>query len=376
MAIEGKIRIRLAWDGRHVHGAHIEPRPLVALNTLLRGKQPQDALRMIPMLFSLCAQAQGAAAATALHAATSATSPVIPLVRERSVLAEALQEILWRLLIDLPRIMGAEPQPQVLAVLRKRLAECMALQQESDWQKAIAALEADTNAALLGTTGSSFSATESAASLIASLQAATTPTARLLDQCWEMDGRALRSTTTLLPNVAPDEILADVFPRLDENPTFALCPTWRNQPAESGSLARMQDATAIAQLLQARGPSIATRLIARLAEISELFSRLRAPDVPEDSFVHGAPLGDNTGAAWVQNARGLLLHRVVLDKQGTIADYSLVAPTEWNFHPDGACAMGLSAMAAPSQEDARKQAELLVHSLDPCVAYEIEVHHA
>jgi hypothetical protein len=46
------------------------------------------------------------------------------------------------------------------------------------------------------------------------------------------------------------------------------------------------------------------------------------------------------GVAWVQNARGLLLRRTVLDKQGTIADYYLVAPTEWNFHPDGPYAQG------------------------------------
>jgi len=337
---------------------------------------------MIPMLFSLCGQAQGAAAATALEAAasassaSSATAPVIPRARERRVLAESLQELLWRLLIDLPRIMGAEPQAQVLAVLRKQLVACMALQQESDWQKAISALEAETAAALLGAPDIRIDVADSAASVIATLQAAAAQTARLLAGCWQKDGNTLRSTTALLPNFERDEILADIFPCLDGNSSFAQTPTWHSQPAETGSLARMKDVPAITQLLQTRGPCVATRLIARLAEISELFSRLRAPDVPEDSFVQGAPLGDNTGAAWVQNARGLLLHRVVLDKQGVIADYSLVAPTEWNFHPNGACAMGLSAMAATSQEEARKQAELLVHSLDPCVAYEIEVHHA
>jgi uptake hydrogenase large subunit len=78
----------------------------------------------------------------------------------------------------------------------------------------------------------------------------------------------------------------------------------------------------------------------------------------------------------VQNARCLLLHRAVLDKQGTIADYRLVAPTEWNFHPDGPYAQGLNDKPASTRAQVLHDAELLAHALDPCVAYQIEVDHA
>ena len=36
----------------------------------------------------------------------------------------------------------------------------------------------------------------------------------------------------------------------------------------------------------------------------------------------------------METARGLLMHEIALDGE-RIADYCIVAPTEWNFHPQG-----------------------------------------
>ena len=80
--------------------------------------------------------------------------------------------------------------------------------------------------------------------------------------------------------------------------------------------------------------------------------------------------------AWVQNARGLLLHRVALDAQGMVDDYRIVAPTEWNFHPDGALVHGLTGLAADDEARLVRQARLAVQALDPCVACRVEVVHA
>jgi coenzyme F420-reducing hydrogenase alpha subunit len=92
--------------------------------------------------------------------------------------------------------------------------------------------------------------------------------------------------------------------------------------------------------------------------------------------VQSATVRQGTGLAWVQTARGLLVHRAELDESGNVRDYRIVAPTEWNFHPAGACVHGLTGMAAVSTDEARHYAELMVQSLDPCVAYEIEVCNA
>jgi len=62
-------------------------------------------------------------------------------------------------------------------------------------------------------------------------------------------------------------------------------------------------------------------------------------------------------------ARGLLLHWVQLDGDGAVRDYRVLAPTEWNFHPDGALARAVAALAPVDLDAAR----LLAAAYDPCV---------
>ena len=118
------------------------------------------------------------------------------------------------------------------------------------------------------------------------------------------------------------------------------------------------------------------RLLARLYEVHELFARLRAPQEADAAWVQSTALGRGIGLAWVQTARGLLMHRVRLDERGKVEDYCIVAPTEWNFHPAGPCVQGLTGAPATSGQQAERSARLLVHALDPCVSYDIEVVHA
>jgi Ni,Fe-hydrogenase I large subunit len=81
------------------------------------------------------------------------------------------------------------------------------------------------------------------------------------------------------------------------------------------------------------------------------------------------------GIAWVENARGLLIHQVYLD-QDRISSYRIVAPTEWNFHPTGALALALEGTHAGDLDAAKDRTTRLVHSLDPCVACHVEIDNA
>jgi Ni,Fe-hydrogenase I large subunit len=90
-------------------------------------------------------------------------------------------------------------------------------------------------------------------------------------------------------------------------------------------------------------------------------------------------LGDNTGLAGVETARGLLLHAVRLEA-GLVADYRILAPTEWNFHPQGPLHQGLSGLRPgpqpESERDLDARARLIAQSLDPCVALSLDLTHA
>jgi Ni,Fe-hydrogenase I large subunit len=62
------------------------------------------------------------------------------------------------------------------------------------------------------------------------------------------------------------------------------------------------------------------------------------------------------------------LYRVRVE-HGLISEYAAVAPTEWNFHPQGAYAR--EAMLIDAADDAERSARMLALSLDPCVGYEV-----
>jgi Ni,Fe-hydrogenase I large subunit len=80
---------------------------------------------------------------------------------------------------------------------------------------------------------------------------------------------------------------------------------------------------------------------------------------------HGAlSLGPREAIAYVEMSRGLLVHWVRLrsGSDSAVADYRVLAPTEWNFHPEGALARAIREHR-PDDEALR----LLLQAFDPCV---------
>jgi coenzyme F420-reducing hydrogenase alpha subunit len=63
-------------------------------------------------------------------------------------------------------------------------------------------------------------------------------------------------------------------------------------------------------------------------------------------------------------------------EDGKIADYAIVAPTEWNFHPDGPFVREASGWMASTREAAELRLKALVLALDPCVEYQIVLREA
>jgi Ni,Fe-hydrogenase I large subunit len=56
--------------------------------------------------------------------------------------------------------------------------------------------------------------------------------------------------------------------------------------------------------------------------------------------------------------------------------YRIVAPTEWNFHPQGALTQALLGVAVANADVALRLATRMVQSLDPCVEFRVELDHA
>jgi hypothetical protein len=102
--------------------------------------------------------------------------------------------------------------------------------------------------------------------------------------------------------------------------------------------------------------------------------RLAGPGGDELLALGALSLGPGEGLAWVEMARGLLVHRVRLEDSADgprLADARVLAPTEWNVHPAGTLARALEAL---DPADAASAARLAV-AFDPCVAFDIAPPH-
>lgn len=377
MIAEGGLGLEIAWNGKQVTGAVIRStRPLTA-SRLLEGKPAAQAVETVSLLFSLCGRAQVVAAATACEAARGKTAgQAVAALRERMITVECLQEYLWRLLLDLPPLLGEVPQQDDFLAVRRRFAEVAGrvAAQPRWWDEGVAddkgwwtlAEDAETFLARvvfgmscakwLDLTDDDFTAW---------LDGGATPTAVRLAKLWQLD--LGRSSIMHLPRA--EELLSAVAAALEGSEKFARFPLWKDAPAETGALARQ----AMHPLMRvAQGSTVAARVLARLVELARLTGQLRDPAA---SGVHGLGLRPGAGVAAVETARGTLVHCVSLDSE-KVARWRIVAPTEWNFHPEGAFVKGLAGAVARDEDEARRAAALLVHALDPCVAYDIQVKHA
>ena len=366
----GQLLIEAEWDGRGVPLARaLNSRPQAA--RLLVGRTVDEALALVPALFSLCGRAQALTAQAAVAAARGEAAPdeAARIAAERAIAAEAAQEHLWRLLLDWPALFGYEPRRGRFAELHRQLARVAG--NGPDSARDVGGQILDLVAAELLAGFFTVAREPSSLAEFASRARRGGSVGAALGDLLEMGTYAPpRGMATLLPCASAAEWAAALAGVPDED--FCRAPTWQGAPAETGALARHQDSMLVRLLVQ-RGHPVAARLFAEVVDLSDWASRLRHP-LAEDMPVvlDAAPLGEGAGLARCETTRGVLVHALRLDGD-TVAEYAIVAPTEWNFHPAGAFALEGSGWQAPDLESARRHLTALVLGLNPCVPFEVKL---
>lgn len=403
VTIEGELTVRLDCDPRRVRRVTVRSTRPFAAARVLAGRSPDDAVRMVPRLFSICAHAQGAAAAGATEAASGRSAdPATRAARETSVRLEAIQEYLWRVLIDWPRVAGRGADVEAVAAVRRVIAPALA-------RSAACALGADRtvpatergdddgigNGAgdgasvgvgaelerlverhVFGVAPAVWLALPDLDALVAWAERAGTLPAALVAELAARRPAVGASDVALMPEPRGEDLLA-IAAAMQAQPAFERAPVWRGAPAETGALARLQAHPVVAAMRARHGNAVPARMVARLAELAQLVLRVagRAQGGGEPRWVDALSLGASAGLGVVQTARGLLLHRASVD-EGRVVAYRIVAPTEWNFHPAGALVRGLEGVDATDGDALVRDARLAVQALDPCVGCRVEVAHA
>jgi len=386
----GSIAIELYHRNGQATGARIASSRPDAAARVLQDKTPEQVLVTVPLLFTLCGNAQAYAALLACRSALGmAGDPGLDTGRDMLVQLETLREHAWRILLDWPGFVGLAPDKKALAALLKfdaqfkqylfRHGEPFKLDSGLDIDKVqltrlIDELETLIDAAIFNGRMAAFQAISTEAQLRDWLRQSEALPAGLLNYLYGRNWAAIgQNDIACLPEL-DNETLSRQMQQQDLT-IFCRTPHWQGRCVETTVLNRQLSKPLIAELQGRYGNGLVVRLLSCLLEVVGIPPRLRQLlthrkddlAIPLQSAASGG-----IALAQVQAARGLLIHRLVL-RQGRVYDYRIVAPTEWNFHPEGVVVQSLRQLQADNPDDLRRQAELLVNAIDPCVQYTLNL---
>lgn len=334
VGLEGRIHIVLNLA---TQSASVQiQRPLAAIQKLLMGKTIEQVLERIPLLFSICSQAQSLAALTACQAALgSAVNKELQTTQQALVNLETQREHVLRILMDWAE---QTPKPALVQQAMRVLPQAKAC-----WFKAGQAFSLDSELACADTdildAWDAFLDTHMFAMPVDEWSRLNTLNAL---QAW-IDAQATLPAQALaqLQQQGLASLGANAFP-LDQE--ASVLKRQAQQPVIQASLARY-------------GNGVFTRHLARLVELAH------APNWQQD---------------WVEAARGALQHQVTLNADQMITSYKILAPTDVNFAASGITAAGLKTLLQTTKDAAQLEqyTRLWIAAIDPCVAYDLELRHA
>lgn len=342
------------------------------LGQLLRGQHGDEVTRSLGSVFTLCAHAHRRTASLALAAALDPSHALKPASQPVHLWLETARDHLRSMALDWPQrlpeahVGGPDLQwlrdcPVTLKSPRTALDAAAALAQLVQLRHWLEQL-------MLGRSISQWlhdwEAPETFADWCQS-KAADWPPARFLHDWYPLASQLhIPAHGLQVLHQDPDQQsqhLTGLARAMAQTPEFAQYPTWQGQCAENGPWTRQRQGPQ-----QDGAPRSAWwRMCARWLELLALADAASHPDDSAMPLLSSGALWLAEGQAlgWCEMARGLLLHWVQLDRQGGVQDYRVLAPTEWNFHPQGALAQ---AVAALKPHD-RLAAAMLAAAFDPCV---------
>jgi len=343
------------------------------LGRLLHGQQGEAVERTLGSLFSLCSHAHRRAARLALHAANPHPDQPLPIDPPVLLWLETARDHLRSMALDWPR---RQPSLSDQAAPQTWLRDCplsirhasSPVTPEQAWDT-LTQLRRWLEEALLGQPLGHWLIRHRDTQTLAQWcqsHAQQLPPAQHL-HTWHALAHTLAPCSRRLDLLSTDPVLqsAAIHALANTLPTdnnFTQAPSWLGACAETGPWTRLRHQHKASTNLVNAWTRLATRWT-ELVEIAAIQPHTPAQQLPALLASGAQRVGDGQAIAWCEMARGLLLHWVQLDAQGRVVDYRVVAPTEWNFHPQGALAQALTDLAPQDTPSALA----LAAAFDACV---------
>lgn len=390
--VEGELLIDLHWRNGVVTEAAVSSTRPLRMPKVFIGKPFTEVLSTLPLIYNICGMAQGCAAIQAVEQALPRPAS-LSLRRKRRMLVafETIKEQLWRIELDWARFLDRAPDHGFVAQILKLMREFRATLFSRVDPFLFGGLETDVNGVILD------SQLDELEYLLKN-RVFSEPTQRWLDLAdrqalsqWSGQRETLaqemiyqvqqrypagfgRNRIHPLPEELEPEYLQQRF-CADDAELFIAQPDWLGSPRETSSFTRRCSHPLIRDLSVEHGNGLLPRLAARLIELAELVQEIRSgyESLYGDDIQPATELAAGTGISQVDAARGRLVHRVELDGD-QVANYQILAPTEWNFHSRGVLVESLQGIPTDSAITLRSTADLLITSIDPCVGYRLMIN--
>ncbi len=388
-AIEGQIDIELFPQLNRGSRVKIHSSRPVKVSKVMIGKPVESVLSMIPLIYNICGIAQSNTCLKAVQQNLNLDQqPAEENAREMLVLAETAREHLFRIFVDWPKLFNLDSSillppssAQQLNKFKQALfinGDAFSLSSElkpqvTQLKQLIDNLEQDLQQQVFNTASQNWLNMNNIDELNQWMQKCDSMAARsiriIMDKNWAAEGF---SDCLHLPELGSKDLLKRFTGEEADN--FITQPDWKGHHYETTTLTRQQHHPLIQQLMRQFNNALITRWIARLIELASIPQQLGDLLTQLEHTDTTVGINNNTtGLAQTEAARGRLIHHVQI-KQNLINNYQILAPTEWNFHPQGLISKSLQNITAKDPVELEKISRLLINAIDPCVGYKLRIH--
>ncbi len=389
MSIEGRLAINLdVMHGEVMDVTIHSSRPLQATDIFV-GKSVDQLLETLPLLYSVCGTAQACASVQACEQALGQRpSKKLHLARELLVWMETAKEHLWQILLDWPTLLGRTPDSdgvaQMLALQRRfkvalfagsdpfKLHDTAIATVFTEVDACIQELDALLTLRIFNCSLVDWLGLTELHELEQWIERSPTSTGSMMARISRPDWAGVGAVAEEpLPELADDYFQQQLMGNGAK--AFIATPNLEGESRESTYFTRGLQSPLVSAVRSQWGNGLFARSAARLVELAKIPTHLQAgvrqlQGMDNNLTANSGAVG--TGLAQVEAARGRLVHRVKVQEH-RVESYQIVAPTEWNFHPEGVLAKGLKGLKAKTDEELEQQAIFLVNAVDPCVGFDL-----
>jgi len=383
MSITGKITIEIrdiskAMPAEQRIRIHSDRKTEIA--RFLTGKQPNQAIKLLPTIYSICANAHAGAAVMACN---HGQVPEQRKIADRLIiLCENAREHLLRIFtswcnhvhvgfdqIPFHVVMGLVSKMQLATGVRTDRPDARPEISTKQIRQIAHDLQEFLKAYIFNAPPQHWLDLKTASQLADWTETTDTVAARFISHLHAHNWQSVGSSSTrFLPNIPLTELSARMH--ASDGDSFTNQPSWQDKPCETGPFARHHNHPLVSTLVDKYGSGILARQVARLVELAKIPAEI-------ELLLNTTPSNKSSrhpvGIGQVETARGQLTHSVLMT-EGRIVDYKILAPTEWNFHQQGVVHDALDNLQAKSATETQKLAAMIVEAIDPCVEFEVRVH--